>query len=85
MVGKTGRNPVFSDSQVMTLLLAAEYLPFASESRFLSYIRANHSDLFPNLLSQSQFNRRARSLRLLMEEMRETFRAIRALRKRRSF
>lgn len=70
LVGKAGRNPVFSDSETMTLMLAAEYLPFAAESQYLSYIRANHSDLFPNLLSQSQFNRRARGLRSLMEQMR---------------
>ena len=70
LIGKAGRNPVFSDSEMMTLMLAAEYLPFAAESQFLSYIRANHLDLFPNLLSQSQFNRRARGLRHLVEQMR---------------
>ena len=73
LVGKAGRNPVFSDSEMMTLVLAAEYLPFAAESQYLSYIRANHRDLFPNLLSQSQFNRRARGLRSLMEAMRRDF------------
>jgi len=70
LVGKAGRDPVFSDSEMMTLMLAAEYLPFASESQYLGFVRANHSDLFPNLLSQSQFNRRARGLRSLMEQMR---------------
>ena len=54
----------------MTLMLAAEYLPFASESQYLAYIRANHRALFPQLLSQSQFNRRARGLRYLVERMR---------------
>lgn len=54
----------------MTLMLAAEYLPYASESQYLAYIPANHSDLFPQLLSQSQFNRRSRGLRHLVEQMR---------------
>ena len=67
LAGKAGRNPVFSDSEMMTLMLAAEYLPFASESQYLGFVRANHSDLFPNLLSQSQFNRRARGLRERIE------------------
>jgi len=73
LVGKTGRSPVFSNSEVMTLMLGAEYLPFAAENQFLAYMRANHRALFPNLLSQSQFNRRARALRSLMELMRRDF------------
>lgn len=73
LVGRTGRSPVFSNSEVMTLMLGAEYLPFAAESQFLAYMRANHRALFPNLLSQSQFNRRARALRSLMELMRRDF------------
>lgn len=69
-VAKVGCKPKFSDSELMTLMLGAEYLPFAAESQFLAYMQANHRDLFPNLLSQSQFNRRARRLRFLMEQMR---------------
>ncbi len=65
-----GRKPKFSDSEMLTLMLGAKYLPFASESQYLGYIRANHSDLFPDLLSQSQFNRRARRLYRLLEWMR---------------
>ncbi len=48
-------------------MLAAEFIPFPSESQYLGYIRANYSDLFPELLSQSQFNRRVRGLRYLVE------------------
>ncbi len=70
LAGKAGRKARFSDSEVMTLMLAAEYLPFASESQYLAYIRAHHRALFPQLLSQSQFNRRARGLRYLVEQMR---------------
>ena len=51
-------------------MLASEFLPFPSESQYLSYIRANHYALFPKLLSQSQFNRRARGLCYLVEKMR---------------
>ena len=60
--GRPGCKPVFTDSEVMTLMLASEYVPYPGELQFIGYIRANHLALFPNLLSQSQFNRRARNL-----------------------
>lgn len=68
--GRPGCKPTFTDSEVMTLMLASEYVPYPGELQFIGYIRANHLSLFPNLLSQSQFNRRARNLRKLIEEMR---------------
>lgn len=68
--GKVGAKPTFSDAELITLLLAQDYLPFPGETQFLGYIRANHLELFPRLIDQSQFNRRARALRLLVEELR---------------
>lgn len=68
--GKPGTKPVFSDSELITLLLAQDFLPFPGETQFLGYIRANYLDLFPKLVDQSQFNRRARALRRLVEELR---------------
>jgi len=69
--GKRGVKPVFSDSEVITLLLAMDYLPFPGETQFLGFIRANYLSLFPELVDQSQFNRRTRDLRLLVEELRK--------------
>jgi len=69
--GKRGKKPVFSDSEVITLLLLMDFLPHPGETQFLRFIRANYLALFPELLSQSQFNRRARTLRLLVEELRK--------------
>ena len=68
--GKPGCKPEFSDSEVLTLLLAMDYLPFPGETQFLGYLRANYLDLFPKLVTQSQFNRRARALRLVLEQLR---------------
>lgn len=68
--GKVGCKPVFSDSEVMTLMIAEEYIPYPAEAQYLEYIRANHAKLFPRLLDQSQFNRRARGLRYMVEAMR---------------
>ena len=71
--GKIGRKPDFSDSEVMTLMLAQEFIPYPSETQFLEFMRANYLELFPQLLDQSQFNRRARWLHRLVEQMRRSW------------
>jgi len=71
--GKPGAKPRFSDSEVITLILAMDFIPYPGETQFLAYIRANHLGLFPDLIDQSQFNRRARRLRLLIEELRRSW------------
>jgi hypothetical protein len=63
--GKPGSKPVFSDSEVITLMVSMDFIPYPAETQFIEYIRANHGALFPRLLTQSQYNRRARALRLL--------------------
>lgn len=68
--GKVGAKPVFSDAEIITLMLAQDFLSFESETQFLSFMRANYLQLFPKLCDQSQFNRRSRSLRLLVEQLR---------------
>lgn len=68
--GKVGKKPDFTDSEVMTLMLAQDYIPFPSETQYIAYVRANYLALFPQIVDQSQFNRRARNLRLLVEELR---------------
>lgn len=67
---KRGRSPLFSDSEIITLMVAEDFIPYPAEAQYIEYIRANHLDLFPNLLGQSQFNRRARNLRAVIERMR---------------
>lgn len=68
--GKPGAKPEFTDSEMITLMLAQEYIPFPSETQYIGFIRANYLALFPKLVDQSQFNRRARALRLLVEQLR---------------
>lgn len=70
MKGKTGPKPEFSDSEVITLMLALDFLPFPSETQFIAYIRANYLSLFPQLVDQSQFNQCGRALRLFDEVLR---------------
>ena len=71
--GKAGVKPTFSDSEVITLMLVEDFIPYPGEKQFIGYIRANHLALFPNLLTQAQFNRRCRSLRLLVEALRQNW------------
>lgn len=68
--GKPGAKPEFTDSEVITLILAQDYIPYPSETQYLGFIRANYLPLFPKLVDQSQFNRRGRNLRLFVEELR---------------
>ena len=68
-----GAKPRFSDSEVLTLALLMDYLPFPGETQFLSFIRANYQSWFPQLLDQSQFNRRLRQLYPLLEQLRRSW------------
>ncbi len=70
---KVGRKAAFQDSEMLTLLVAQEYMPYAAERQYVGYIRANYGDLFPCLVDQSQFNRRARALGLVLEALRQTW------------
>ena len=55
---------------MLTLLLGMDYFGYSGENQFLGFIRANYLPLFPQLLEQSQFNRRARRLEGLLEQLR---------------
>ena len=68
--GKPGVKPTFRDSEVITLMLMQDFIPYPSETQYIAFIRANYLDLFPHLLTQSQFNRRSRGLGWLVEKMR---------------
>ena len=71
LAGKSGRKPSFSDSEVITLSIAQHWLTIADERAFLRLVRNNHLPLFPRLVAQSQFNRRARNLCWLIHRMRQ--------------
>ncbi len=68
--GKRGRKAIFTDSELITLVLCMDIIPFPSERQFYQFIRANYLSLFPHLIDRTQFNRRARCLRFLIEQLR---------------
>lgn len=76
LLGRTvGAKPEFADSEMLTLMLAIDFFEFTSERRFVAFLRANYLVLFPKLLAQSQYNRRARSLRYLLNTLRQDWAA----------
>ena len=69
LAGKAGAKPRFSDSEVITLSVAQHWCGFATEREWLRFVRQNHPDLFPHLVSQSEFNVRARNLCWVIREL----------------
>ncbi len=68
--GKLGRKPEFTDSEMITFMVLKEFLQFSSERKFIGFMRGNYSHMFPDMVDQSQFNRRSRALRLIMDKLR---------------
>ena len=71
LAGKVGAKPEFSDSEVLTLMIAQHWCGFQKEATWLRFVQNNYLDLFPRLLDQSQFNRRARNLYWLLNSLRQ--------------
>ena len=59
---RPGPKPVCSDSELLTMVLVGECRGWDVETEMLSFWR-EHTDLFPNIPSQSRFNRRRRNLK----------------------
>lgn len=68
-----GAKAEMSDSEIMTLALVMDYLPFPGETQFIGFVRANYGQWFPNLLSQSQFNPLLRRLGQMLETLRRNW------------
>jgi hypothetical protein len=68
--GKPGAKPAFSDSEMLTMMLAQDFIPYPGETQYVGFVRANYGREFPKLVDQSQYNRRARNLRYMVELLR---------------
>ena len=58
---RPGKRPELSDSEVLTLMLCAQWLD-KSERAFTAYVSEHWRRYFPRMLTQSAFNRRSRDL-----------------------
>jgi len=70
---KTGRPALLSDPEVITLAILAQWPRFRSERDFWRFARSHLRSYFPNLCSQSQFNRRVRALEPEMRALQLAF------------
>jgi hypothetical protein len=68
---RPGPNPTCSDSELLTMVLVGECRGWDVETEMLSYWQ-EHRDLFPQIPSQSRFNRRRRNLFLAFNLIRRT-------------
>jgi hypothetical protein len=59
---KPGRPVSFSESEIITLAILAQWPRFRSERDFWRFARRHLREYFPAMCSQSQFNRRVRAL-----------------------
>ena len=59
---RAGRPALLTDPEVITLAILAQWPRFRSERDFWRFARAHLRPYFPNLCSQSQLNRRVRSV-----------------------
>ena len=71
--GKPGRRPEFTDSEMITFMILKEFLQFKAERKFLGFMHGNYSEMFPDIVDQSQYNRRSRALRLILNRIRNHF------------
>lgn len=68
---RPGPQPDCSDSELLTLTIVGECRGWDVETEMLSYWQ-EHRDLFPNIPSQSRFNRRRRNLMLAFNLIRQS-------------
>ena len=68
---RPGPKPLCSDSELLTLAIVGECRSWDVETEMLSYWQ-EHRNLFPNIPSQSRFNRRRRNLMLAFNLVRQS-------------
>lgn len=70
-VPKRGSTPQFSDLEVISLALTAEYMSLDSENWLFNKIKADYTNDFPHLIERTRFNRRKRQLFPMFEKIRQ--------------
>lgn len=60
-----------SDSEIITISIVGELITIDSESAWLTFVKKNYSDLFPDMCDRSRFNRTRRNLHAIIGEIRK--------------
>ena len=69
-IPKRGKNPKFSDAEVISLSILSESLMYDSENHLFKMMH-NLKKYFPNLIHRSAYNHRCRALYQLKERVRQ--------------
>lgn len=67
---RSGPQPTFQDSEVITVGLIIDTWFGGDEAKGLAFLRQYHADLFPALPANGHFNARRQALRLIIEQIR---------------
>jgi hypothetical protein len=73
LLSPQARPALLSDPEVITLAIFAQWPRFRSERDFWRFASAHLRAYFPNLCTQSQFNRRVRALELELRALQRAF------------
>ncbi|MEQ6119801.1 IS982 family transposase, partial [Reichenbachiella sp. MALMAid0571] len=69
-IPRPGVSPLFTDIEVVSLVLTAEYMSLDSENWLFKKINSDYKNDFPHLIDRTRYNRRKRQLFLLLEKIR---------------
>ena len=61
-IPKPGIDPLFTDLEVISLLIVAEYMSLDSENWLFNKIKRDYAEDFPHLIDRTRYNRRKRQL-----------------------
>jgi len=71
-IKKAGTKPKFSDLDIITLSLVADSLSINSENLLFSKLKSEYQEDFPLLIDRSQFNRRRKHLKTVIDLVRQS-------------
>ena len=70
-ISRPGISPQFSDIEVLSLVLTAEYMSLDSENWLFNKIKSDYKEDFARLIDRSRYNRRKRQLFPVLEKIRQ--------------
>jgi len=70
-IRRPGISPLFTDIEVISLIIVAEYMSLDSENWLFKKIKNDYKDDFPHLIDRTRFNRRKRQLFPFIEKVRQ--------------
>lgn len=70
-IRRPGMSPLFTDIEVISLVIVAEYMSLDSENWLFKKIKNDYKDDFPHIIDRTRFNRRKGQLFPFIEKVRQ--------------